>query len=427
MSKTTLFDHHYTRRKGELLRPVVDRLQPIYTAEEIAALGIDPVDRGILSQRSGRGFVNRDILETVLGNLLECVAPGSHNALDQNTGGIDLSAGLAELADQLYAMIAQSFMAAEEEEKLEEKSLMATFALLWHLPQFKERAMWNRFAALKDPAVWDAYLMHRCGLTQETLDALDFVSHVDATIKQRDLGYYRSVLGEHEYEFVLNYQMRLVMSAYPGWRVLLYHDIANALTKAGPVEGCEALEVMPVPLLPRAISELGARYYQADLHPETEIGDANFLDHTHRGLTTGQTGVIGSGCHILPCTLGGLSRRQHRRHPAIGDYVIIGTDADLLGPVWIGDHSIIGPSTQIYGLVETGVKCRIGSAVVIGTVKTGEAKPGRILIGAGVQIGDGTIVENRSELDLVVPDKAQIPALSHLTNDGCGNPSFVRT
>ena len=427
MSKTTLFDDHYARRKGELLQPVVGRWQPVYTAEEVVALGIDPVDPGILSQRSGRGFVNRDILETVLGNLLECVAPGSHNAFDQNTAGSDLSSALGELADQLYAMIAQSFMAAEDEENLEEKSLMATFGLLWSLPRFKERAMWNRFAALKDPAVWDAYLMHRCGLTQEALDKLDFVAHVDATIKQRDLDCYRAALVEFDCSFVLNYQMRLVMSAYPGWRVLLYHDIANALTKTGPVGDSDLLETMPVPLLPRAISELGGRYYQADLHPETEIGDANFLDHTHRGLTTGQTGIIGCGCHILPCTLGGLSRRLKRRHPAIGDYVIIGTDADLLGPVWIGDHSLIGPSTQIYGLVETGADCRIGSSVVIGTVKTGDTKPGRILIGSGVQIGDGTIVENRSELDLVIPDKAQIPALSHLTNDGCGNPSFVRT
>ena len=59
-------------------------------------------------------------------------------------------------------------------------------------------------------------------------------------------------------------------------------------------------------------------------------------------------------------------------------------------------------------------------------MKSGETKPGRILIGSGVQIGDGTIVENSSELDLVIPDTAQIPALSHLTNDGNSNPLFVR-
>ncbi len=427
MSKTTLFDEHYTRSKHDLLQLVVERLRPIYTPEEAAALRIDPVDPGILSQRSGRGFVNRDILETVLGNLLECVAPGSHNALDQqDEGDCDLTAALGELADQLYAMIAQSFQAVEEVENLEEKSLNATFSLLWSLPELKVRSMWNRFAALKDPAVWDAYLMHRCGLTPEELSRLDFGAHVDETIRRRDLDHYRSFLQELDCSYILSYQMQLVMSTYPGWRVLLYHEVANALTKTGSVDDSDNLQRMPVPLLSRAIAELGARYYQADIHPETEIGDANFLDHTHRGLTTGQTGVIGCGCHIMPCTLGGLTRRLRRRHPLIGDYVIIGTDADLLGPVRIGDRSIIGPSTQIYGLVETGADCRIGSSVVIGTVKTGETKPGRILIGSGVQVGDGTIVENRSELDLVIPDKAQIPALSHLTNDGNSNPRFVR-
>ena len=426
MSTTTLFDEHYTRSKRELLKQLIEHLQPMYTPEEYAVLRIDLVDPGILSQRSGRGFVNRDILETVLGNLLECVAPGSHNALDQQAEKDDLSSAIGELADQLYAMIAQSFQAVEEVENLEEKSLMATFALLWSLPELKVRSMWNRFAALKDPAVWDAYLMHRCGLSPDGLSKLDFGGHVDETIKRRDLDHYRSFLQELDCSYILSYQMQLVMSTYPGWRVLLYHEIANALTKAGPVPDNATLERMPVPLLSRAIAELGARYYQADIHPETEIGDANFLDHPHRGLTTGQTGVIGNGCHIMPCTLGGLTRRLRRRHPLIGNYVIIGTDADLLGPVRIGDSSIIGPSTQIYGLVEMGPDCRIGSSVVIGTVKSGDTKPGRILIGSGVQVGDGTIVENRSELDLVIPDKAQIPALSHLTNDGNSNPRFVR-
>jgi serine acetyltransferase len=427
MSKTTLFDEQYTRRKRDLLHQVVERLRPIYTPEEAAALRIDPVDPGVLSQRSGRGFVNRDILETVLGNLLECVAPGSHNAVDQHDEKSALTSAFSELADQLYAMIAQSFQAVEEVEDLEEKSLVSTFALLWSLPELKARSMWNRFAALKDPAVWDAYLMHRCGLAPEALSKLDFGVQVDETIKRRDLDYYRSFLGELGNSFILSYQMQLVMSTYPGWRVLLYHEIANALTKTGPVPDNAALgERMPVPLLPRAIAELGARYYQADIHPETEIGDANFLDHTHRGLTTGQTGVIGHGCHIMPCTLGGLTRRLKRRHPVIGNYVIIGTDADLMGPVCIGDRSIIGPSTQVYGLVETGPDCRIGSSVVIGTVKSGETKPGRILIGSGVHVGDGTIIENRSELDLVIPDQAQIPALSHITNDGNSNPRFVR-
>ena len=82
MSTATLFDSQYESRKLDLLRQAVERLRPEYSDEEVEALCIDRVNPAILSQRSGRGFVHRDLLETVLGNLLECVAPGSHNALN---------------------------------------------------------------------------------------------------------------------------------------------------------------------------------------------------------------------------------------------------------------------------------------------------------------------------------------------------------
>ncbi len=423
MSTTTLFDTTYAQRKQTLLNQVLEILRPVYSAEELEALCIDPVNKAILSQRSGRGFVNRDILETVLGNLLECVAPGSHNALDPRSLKHDLEEIVEELADQLYAMIAQSLLAAGEDDNLEDKALMATFALLWELPVFKERALWNRFASLTDPAVWDAYLLHAYdGLSQEKLAAFDFSRRIEEAIVQRDFESYRDFLQGLGGEFIFAYQMQLVMSTYPGWRVLFYHDIAHALTRSGRAAGNDELQRMPVPLLPRAISELGGRYYQADLHPETKIGDANFLDHPHRGITTGQTGTIGSGCHLLPCTLGGLSEKVQQRHPTIGDYVFIGTDADLFGPVHIGDHAVIGPNAEVNGLVEIASNCYIGSSVVIGTIKSGDRRPGRIRLGQDVRVGDGTIIENVSELDLVIPEKAEIPARSHVTNDGFGTP-----
>jgi len=424
MTTTSLFDKQYEKRKEDLLAQVLGRISPMFAAGEVAALRIDPVDGAILSQRSGRGFVNRDILETLLGNLLECVAPGSHNTLDPKYQS-SLNQAIGEVADQVYAMIAQSLQAAGEEEDLEERALISTFSLLWDLPELKERALWNRFASLKDPAVWDAYLLHKCKLTAEELEELAFGTHVEKAIQRRDMSAYQAYLDELTCDYVFDYQMQLVTSTYPGWRVLFYHDVAHALTRSGSVADNAQLVRQPVPLLPRAISELGGRYYQADIHPETRIGDANFLDHPHRGLTTGQTGIIGSGCHILPCTLGGLSRRLRRRHPFIGDYVFIGTDADLLGPVKIGDRSIIGPHTQVYGLVELGTDCRIGSSVVIGTVKMGQTKPGSIAIGDGVLVGDGTIRDNRSEVDLTIPARADIPARSYVTNDGCGNPKFI--
>lgn len=426
MGNTTLFDKSHGERKRPLLKHVLDRVRPTYTQEELNVLHIDPISRSVLSQRSGRGFVNRDILETVLGNLLECVAPGSHNAADVQ-GVSDLDAAIEEIGDQLYAMIAQSLLAAGHTSGLETRALETAFAALCDLPRLKERAHWNRFASLKDPAVWDAYIRHRGGLSDEQLAAFDISAQVNAAIAARDIGLYRAFLQKNGLDFALDYQMQLVASTYPGWRVLLYHDIAQLLTRSGPCPRLPSVRLTPAPFLPRAISELGARYYQADLHPETQVGDANFLEHPHRGLTTGQTGVIGSGCVIYPCTLGGLTDKVKQRHPIIGDYVVIGTDAGIFGPVHIHDRSIIGANTEIYGLVEVAADCRIGTSAIIGTIRSGAGTPGKIHLGQGVRVGDGAIIESSTELDLVIPDKAVIPARSNVVNDGFGRPRIVQS
>lgn len=423
MSETTLFDASYEQRKKPLLIQTLERLRPIYSKSELSFLRIDGMSREGLSQRSGRGFVNRDILETVLGNLLECVAPGSHNAPHLHHQKRELSEAIEEVADQLYAMVAQSFLAVADETPLD-TALETAFSLLWELPRFKSRALWNRFASLKDPAVWDAYLLHT-GISREKLAAIDFRSQVDTAIQERTFEPYQDFLGTLNLASVLDYQLQLVGSTYPGWRVLFYHDVAHALTRSEPPEDSPDTQRVPVPLLPRAISELAGRYYQADIHPETQIGDANFLEHPHRGVTTGQTGIIGSGCVIYPSTFGGLSVKVKQRHPVIGDFVEIGTDTSLLGPVQIADHTTIGTNTEIYGFVEIDQSCRIGSSVVIGTIRGAAEHPGKIMIGDEVRIGDGTVIENTSEMDLIIPTRAQIPARSHVANDGFGFPRYV--
>jgi len=426
MSQTTLFDALYRRRKNELMHVLVERLLPMYSDREIGLLRIDAIDPQILAQRSGRGFVNRDLLETLLGNLLECAAPGSHNAVDSGHERGSFSEEIGQVADQLYAMIAQSLLAAGESEDVEELALGASFSLLWDLPRLKMRARWNRFAALRDPAVWDAYLLSNCKIDREELLHIDFGSELETAIRLRSVDHYRDFLRNLECDFIFDYQMQLVMSTYPGWRILFYHDVANALTCGETVADLSGLNRQPVPLLPRAISELAGRYYQADLHPETQIGDANFLDHPHRGMTTGQTGIIGSGCHIYPCTLGGLSDKVQQRHPIIGDFVSIGTDAGIYGSVNVGDRSVIGANAEIHGRVGVGPQCRIGASVFIGTIKDGDRLPGRVVLGESVRVGAGTIIENASELDLLIPDQAEIPARSYVVNDGCGQPRFVR-
>ena len=136
------------------------------------------------------------------------------------------------------------------------------------------------------------------------------------------------------------------------------------------------------------------------------------LDHPHRGMTTGQTGIIGSGCHIYPCTLGGLSDKVQQRHPVIGDFVSIGTDAGIFGSVSVGDRSVIGTNAEIHGRVDVGAQCRIGASVFIGTIKDSDRRPGRVVLGEHVRIGAGTIIENASERDLFIPEQAEIPARS---------------
>ena len=426
MSQTTLFDALYRRRKKEFMHILVERLLPMYSDIEIGSLRIDAIDPQILAQRSGRGFVNRDLLETLLGNLLECAAPGSHNAVDPGHERGNFSEEIGQVADQLYAMVAQSLLAAGETEGVEELALAASFSLLCDLPRLKARAHWNRFAALRDPAVWDAYLLSNCGIGREELLKIDFGEELETAIRRRDINYYRDFLRNLECDFIFDYQMQLVMSTYPGWRILFYHDVANALTCDETVDDLSGLNRQPVPLLPRAISELAGRYYQADLHPETQIGDANFLDHPHRGMTTGQTGIIGSGCHIYPCTLGGLSDKVQQRHPVIGDFVSIGTDAGIFGSVRVGGRSVIGANAEIHGRVDIGAQCRIGASVFLGTIKDSDRQPGRVVLGEGVRIGAGTIIENASELDLFIPEQGEIPARSYVVNDGCGQPRFVR-
>ena len=423
MAKTTLFDPSYEKQKHALLTQTLDQLRPIYTNNELRALRINSIKREMLSLGSGRRFVNRDILETILGNLLECVAPGSHNAPDPQYRKQDLAEALEEVADQLYAMIAQSFLAVSESAQLE-GALETTFALLWELPRFKMRARWNRFASLKDPAVWDAYLLHH-GVSREKLAELDIGAHIDEAIVKREFEPYQTFLSTLDLAFAFDYQMQLVVSAYPGWRVLFYHDVAHSLTRGEQVETNPDLQRIPVPLLPRAIAELGGRYYQADLHPETRIGDANFLEHPHRGITTGQTGIIGSGCVVYPCTLGGLSVKVKQRHPIVGNFVQIGTDAGIFGPVRIGDHSNIGTNAEMYGFVEMAEGCHIGSSVIIGTIRSESTRPGIIRLGRNVRVGDGTIIENTSEIDLIIPDQSEVPARSHISNDGFGHPRFV--
>ena len=142
-------------------------------------------------------------------------------------------------------------------------------------------------------------------------------------------------------------------------------------------------------------------------------------DHPHRGMTTGQTGIIGSGCHIYPCTLGGLSDKVQQRHPVIGDFVSIGTDAGIFGSVNVG----IGLSlermlkfTAAWMLVRS-----VALALRFLLEQSKMAIEGPVaLYWESVRIGAGTIIENVSELDLFIQNRVRFlpaPMLSTMDAD----------
>jgi serine O-acetyltransferase len=79
-----------------------------------------------------------------------------------------------------------------------------------------------------------------------------------------------------------------------------------------------------------------------EIHPGATIGRRFFIDHG-MGVVVGETAVIGDDVMLYHgVTLGGTSTERERRHPTLGDGVVVGTGASILGPVTIGAHSVVG-------------------------------------------------------------------------------------
>ncbi len=376
-----------------------------------------------LSLRHGTGTTGWPVVANVMGRLQELVMPGYFGVSDQAPAGdIDCAAELHKAAHELFGVLRSYFQIEFEASEAEERASNVTFRMIQQLPEIRSRALWNVFASLRDPAVWDSFIL-RDEKRRAELAQLDLIAVIDQAIRARDPEVYISFLREQGFDYVYPYQRRLVKRAYPGWQALLMHDLAHTLAVGGPVGENKAL-AGPTPFLPRTITEQVANQYQADLHPECVIGDANFIEHPHRGITLGQTGRIGVGCIFYPCTLGGVTDKVKARHPQIGNYVLIGTDVGVFGMVEIGDEAVIGANTEIYGYVTVGKNVRMGSSVVARTVKAAHGTPGRLIFEDGVTIGDESLIINDQPSDLIIPSRSSIPPHCFVTNDGFGRPKM---
>lgn len=122
---------------------------------------------------------------------------------------------------------------------------------------------------------------------------------------------------------------------YPSFKAILKYKIAHKLYLRGHY------------FLARKISQTTARKTGIEIHPGATLGKGLFIDHGH-GVVIGETAIVGDNVTMYQgVTLGGTGKEHGKRHPTIGDNVMIGAGAKILGSFTIGDNSKIGAGSVV--------------------------------------------------------------------------------
>ena len=126
-----------------------------------------------------------------------------------------------------------------------------------------------------------------------------------------------------------------VLLCYPGLHAIWAHRLAHKLWKSG------------FKLLARWISQLTRSFTGVEIHPGATLGHNFFIDHG-MGVVIGETAEVGDNVTLYHgVTLGGTSLNKTKRHPTIGDHVVIGAGAKVLGAITIGNNSRIGANAVV--------------------------------------------------------------------------------
>ncbi|PSP84762.1 serine acetyltransferase [Halobacteriales archaeon QS_1_68_17] len=137
-----------------------------------------------------------------------------------------------------------------------------------------------------------------------------------------------------------------IIRSYPGFRAITVQRMAHALYEAG------------APEYARELTEFAKTDTGIDIHPGAEIGEYLFIDHG-TGVVIGETATVGDWARIYQnVTLGALHfeeeedernmlKKGYKRHPDIGDHVVVGAGSNILGAITIGDHVSIGANSWI--------------------------------------------------------------------------------
>ena len=133
-----------------------------------------------------------------------------------------------------------------------------------------------------------------------------------------------------------------VILTYPGVKAVLFHQIAHFFS------------VAKFNLIARVISQFSRFLTGIEIHPAAKIGKNFFIDHG-MGVVIGETSKIGDNVTIYHMvTLGGISpsinsddQRQVKRHPTLKDNVVIGSGAQVLGPITVGENAKVGANAVV--------------------------------------------------------------------------------
>jgi serine O-acetyltransferase len=150
---------------------------------------------------------------------------------------------------------------------------------------------------------------------------------------------------------------------YPGVHALWAHRVAHRLWTSS----------RPLRFPARALSQLSRLATGVEIHPGAVIGRRFFIDHG-MGVVIGETAVVGEDVLMFHgSTLGGVSMSRGRRHPVVGDRVLIGAGAKVLGPITIGDDAKVGANAVVVVSLASGMVAVGPKAIVVRDRKADDA------------------------------------------------------
>ncbi|HET6678511.1 MAG TPA: serine O-acetyltransferase [Nitrospira sp.] len=156
-----------------------------------------------------------------------------------------------------------------------------------------------------------------------------------------------------------------VVFTYAGFHALIAYRLSHWLKSYG------------VPLVPRVISQVARWLTGIEIHPSARIGTGFFIDHG-MGVVIGETAEIGDFVTLFQgVTLGGTGKERGKRHPTLGNHVVVGAGAKILGGITIGDNVKIGANSVV-------LKNVAANSTVIGV-------PARVIKTQGERLPDATM------------------------------------